>query len=186
MWRAELNQRRRLFLFGDEQMPAGQQHRSFASRPLRVGPRSRNFVAPLHRKIDRRNRLQRLGVDQLDTRRRFLEQQNAPAAVGADRLDLRLCLGSFEPESFAMLRVCQSIRTSSLPDKENQAIFAARSPTAIRNIRPLSLRPKQIPETSRSGTSATRRTRSWFLIDLPFLTMEERLCEHEGDNTTIA
>src|SRR5215469_10327543 len=67
-----------------------------------------------------------------------------------------------------MLRVCQSIRTSSLPDKENQAIFAARSPTAIRNIRPLSLRPKQIPETSRSGTSTTRRTRSRFLFDLRF------------------
>src|SRR6516164_1196911 len=71
-----------------------------------------------------------------------------------------------------MLRVCQSIRTSSLPDKENQAIFAARSPTAIRNIRPLSLRPKQIPETSRSGTWTTRRTRSRFLFDLRFLPSE--------------
>src|SRR6516162_3985121 len=71
-----------------------------------------------------------------------------------------------------MLRVCQSIRTSSLPDKENQAIFAARSPTAIRNIRPLSLRPKQIPETSRSGTWTTRRTRSRFLLDLRFLPSE--------------
>src|SRR6516225_5476045 len=71
-----------------------------------------------------------------------------------------------------MLRVCQSIRTSSLPDRENQAIFAARSPTAIRNIRPLSLRPKQIPETSRSGTWTTRRTRSRFLFDLRFLPSE--------------
>src|SRR6516225_185853 len=71
-----------------------------------------------------------------------------------------------------MLRVCQSIRTSSLPDKENQAIFAARSPTAIGNIRPLSLRPKQIPETSRSGTSTTRRTRRRLLFDLRFLLSE--------------
>src|SRR5215471_19371708 len=75
-----------------------------------------------------------------------------------------------------MLRVCQPIRTSSLPDKENQASFAARSPTAIRNIRPLSLRPKQIPETSRSGTWTTRRTRSRFLFDLRFL-LSERVSE---------
>jgi hypothetical protein len=43
-------------------------------------------------------------------------------------------LGSIEPESFAMLLVCQSIRPSSLRGWENQAIFATRSPTAIRNI----------------------------------------------------
>ena len=43
-------------------------------------------------------------------------------------------LGSIEPESFAMLLVCQAIRPSSLRGWENQAIFATRSPTAIRNI----------------------------------------------------
>jgi tRNA (Thr-GGU) A37 N-methylase len=43
-------------------------------------------------------------------------------------------LGSIEPESFAMLLVCQSIRPPSLRGWENQAIFATRSPTAIRNI----------------------------------------------------
>jgi hypothetical protein len=38
-------------LLGDEQMPAGQERHSLAPRPLRVGPRSRNFAAPFHRKI---------------------------------------------------------------------------------------------------------------------------------------
>ena len=49
----------------------------------------------------------------------------------------------------------------------NQAIFARRSPTAIRNIRPFRPRRKQMPETSRSGTSTTRHTRSRFLFALP-------------------
>src|SRR6516162_11220728 len=71
-----------------------------------------------------------------------------------------------------MLRVCQSIWTSSLPDRENQAISAARSPTAIRNIRPLPPRRRQIPETSRSGTWTTRRTRSRFFFDFRFLPSE--------------
>src|SRR5271166_5760756 len=93
MWRAKLNESRRLLLLGDEQMPAGQWHRSFAPRPLRVGPRSRNFATPFHRKINRRNHLQRLGVDELDTRRCFLGQQNAPEAVSADSLDLGVMLG---------------------------------------------------------------------------------------------
>jgi hypothetical protein len=77
------------------------------------------------------------------------------------------CLGSIEPESFAMLLVCQLIRPSSLRGSENQAIFATRSPTAIRYFRPFRLRLKQIPETSRSGTSTTRRTRSLFDLALP-------------------
>ena len=85
------------------------------------------------------------------------------------------CLGSSEPESFEMLRLCQSIRARSLCERENQATFATRSPTAIRNIRPFRPRRKQIPETSRSGTSTTRLTRSGFLFDLPFLTMGEGL-----------
>src|SRR5262245_305880 len=57
MWRAKLNERRRLLLLGDEQMPAGQEHHSFAPRPLRVGPRLRNLAAPFHHKIDQGNRL---------------------------------------------------------------------------------------------------------------------------------
>jgi hypothetical protein len=57
MWRAELNQDRRLFLLGDEQMPAGQEYHSFASRSPRVTPRSRNFVTPFDHKIDHGNRL---------------------------------------------------------------------------------------------------------------------------------
>ena len=71
-----------------------------------------------------------------------------------------------------MLLVCQSIRPWSLCGWGNQAIFAAQSPTAIRNIRPFRLRRKQIPETSRSGTSTTRHTRSRFFFDLPFPVME--------------
>ena len=71
-----------------------------------------------------------------------------------------------------MLLVCQSILPPSLRGWENQAIFATRSPTAIRNIRPFRPRRKQIPETSRSGTSTTRRTRSRFLFDLPFSPWE--------------
>src|SRR5215510_10741030 len=90
------------------------------------------------------------------------------------------CLGSFEPESFAMLFVCQSIWPPSLRGWENQAIFAARSPTAIRDIRPFRLRRKQIPETSRSGTWTTRRTRSRLFFDLPFLAMGEGLCAAIG------
>ncbi len=62
-----------------------------------------------------------------------------------------------------MFFVCQSIRFPSLCGWENQAILAARSPTAIKRIRPFRLRRKQIPETSRSGTSTTRHTRSRFL-----------------------
>src|SRR5262245_42896346 len=85
------------------------------------------------------------------------------------------CLGSSEPESVAMLLVCQSIRSPSLCDRENQAIFATRSPTATRDIRPFRLRRKQIPETSRSGTWTTRRTRSRLFFDLPFLAMGEGL-----------
>src|SRR5262249_51556879 len=90
------------------------------------------------------------------------------------------CLGSSEPESFAMLLVCHSIRSPSLCDRENQAIFATRSPTAIRDIRPFRLRRKQIPETSRSGTWTTRRTRSRLFFDLPFLAMGEGLCAAIG------
>src|SRR5262249_49500664 len=85
------------------------------------------------------------------------------------------CLGSFEPESFAMLFVCQSIWSPSLRGWENQAIFAARSPTAIRDIRPFRLRRKQIPETSRSGTWTTRRTCNRAFFDLPFLAMGRSL-----------
>src|SRR5262249_33193967 len=84
-------------------------------------------------------------------------------------------LGSFEPESFAMLLVCQSIWPSSLRGWENQAIFAARSPTAIRDIRLFRLRRKQIPETSRSGTWTTRRTRSWAFLTCRFLPLERSL-----------
>src|SRR5215475_10690871 len=84
-----------------------------------------------------------------------------------------------------MLLVCQSIRPPSLRDRENQAIFATRSPTAIRDIRLLWLRRRQIPETSRSGTWTTRHTRSRFLPHLPFLTIGEGLCGHH-DSTAIA
>ena len=94
------------------------------------------------------------------------------------------CFGSIEPESFAMFLVCQSIRPSSLRGWENQAIFANRSPTAIRNIRPFRLRRKQMPETSRSGTSTTRCTRSRFLFDLPF-PMGGDLCGPQGHCGTI-
>jgi hypothetical protein len=72
-----------------------------------------------------------------------------------------------------MLLVCQSIWPPSLYDKENHAIFATRSPTAIRDIRPFRLRRKQIPDTSRSGTWTTRRTRSRLLFGLPFLAIGE-------------
>src|SRR5262245_18146459 len=89
-------------------------------------------------------------------------------------------LGSFEPESFAMLLVCQLIRPSSLRGWENQAIFATRSPTAISEIRPFRLRRKQMPETSRSGTWTTRRTRSRLFFDLPFLDIGEGLCAAIG------
>jgi hypothetical protein len=85
-----------------------------------------------------------------------------------------------------MFFVCQSIGPSSLRGSENQAIFATRSPTAIRTIRPFRPRRKQMPETSRSGTSTTRRTRSWFLFDLPFFPMGEGLSAHQGEHTTIA
>src|SRR5262245_31931659 len=83
------------------------------------------------------------------------------------------CLGSSEPESFAMLLVCQSIWPPSPYDRENHAIFATRSPTAIKNILPFRLRRKQIPDTSRSGTWTTRRTRRRLFFGLPFLAMGE-------------
>src|SRR5258706_10176401 len=81
------------------------------------------------------------------------------------------CLGSYE--SFAMLFLCQSNSLPSPRDRDDQAIFASASPTAIRDIRPFALRREQIPETSRSGTSTTRRTRSRFFFGLPFLAMEK-------------
>src|SRR4029453_12763701 len=93
MWWAELNERRRLLLLRDEQMPARQEHHSFAPRTLRVGPRLRNFAAPFHHKIDQGNRLQNLQGDELDTRRCLLKQQDASDAVGADSLDLWVMLG---------------------------------------------------------------------------------------------
>src|SRR4029077_2155043 len=62
--------------------------------------------------------------------------------------------------------------------------FDTRSPTAIRDIRPFRPRRKQIPETSRSGTSTTRRTRSRFLFDL-LLPMGVGFCGHQGECTTI-
>lgn len=81
-------------------------------------------------------------------------------------------LGSSEPENLAILLVCQQIRPLSLRGWENQATFAAWSPIAMRDIRLFRVRRKRIPETSRSGTSTTRRTCSWF-IDFTFLTMDE-------------
>src|SRR5262245_45814606 len=45
-------------------------------------------------------------------------------------------------------------------------------PTATRVIRPFRLRRKQIPETSRSGTSTMRCTFNRCLFNLPFFTME--------------
>src|SRR5262245_64946730 len=71
-----------------------------------------------------------------------------------------------------MFFVCQSIRPPSVRGCENQATFATRSPTAIRNIRPFRPRRRQIPETSRRGTWTTRRTRIRLLVDLTF-PMEE-------------
>src|SRR6476660_526424 len=100
MWRAELNERRRLLLLGDEQMPAGQEHYSFAPRTLRVGPRLRNFAAPFHHKVDQGNRLSSLQVDELDTRRCLLKQQDASDAVGADSLDLWVMPGKLRTREF--------------------------------------------------------------------------------------
>src|SRR5262249_53471347 len=51
---------------------------------------------------------------------------------------------------------------------------------------PFRLRRKQIPETSRSGTTTTRRTRSGFSFALPFSTMGEGLGGHQEEPTTIA
>jgi hypothetical protein len=85
-----------------------------------------------------------------------------------------------------MLLVCQSIRPPSLRGWENQAIVATRSPIAIRDERPFRLRRKQIPETSRSGTSTTRRTRSRFLFDLPSSAMGEGPCGYPGERTINA
>src|SRR6516165_10300863 len=79
-----------------------------------------------------------------------------------------------------MFLVCQSIRPPSLRGSENQAIFATRSPTAIRNIRPFRSQRKQIPETSRSGTSTTRHTRSRFLFDLPLPMGGWQRCDHRA------
>src|SRR5262245_26854848 len=93
MWWAKLYESRRLLFFGDEQMSAGQQHSSFAPRALGVGPRARDFAAPFHRKIDRGNYFQRLGVDKFGPWRCFLKQQNAPEAVSADGLNLGVALG---------------------------------------------------------------------------------------------
>ena len=97
-----------------------------------------------------------------------------PSAQTASIWESRL--GSSEPGSFAMFVVSQQISPSSPRDRENQATFAAWSPTAMRDIRPFRPRRKQIPETSRSGTSTTRRTCSR-LFDLTFVTM----CQIEMD-----
>src|SRR5690242_9910351 len=74
-----------------------------------------------------------------------------------------------------MFFVCQSMRPLFSRGGVNQTTFDTRSPTAIRDIRRFRPRRKQIPETSRSGTSTTRLTRSGFLFALPFLGMGEAL-----------
>src|SRR5262245_57166220 len=80
-------------------------------------------------------------------------------------------LGNFEPETLAMLLVCQSTGPSASRAWENQAILATLSPTASRDIRPFLLRRTQTPETSRRGTWTTRDTRSRPFFDLPLRAM---------------
>jgi hypothetical protein len=52
MWRAKLNEDRRLFLLCDKQMSSGQERHTFAPRPFRVGPRLCYSAAPFYRKLD--------------------------------------------------------------------------------------------------------------------------------------
>jgi len=73
------------------------------------------------------------------------------------------------------MRVCQSIGRPLARGGENHAIFASRSPTATRWIRPFLLRCEQMPETSSSGTWTTRHTRSRFFLNLPFAAMDRSL-----------
>ena len=81
---------------------------------------------------------------------------------------------AWEPSNLRDLRCCSyasRFRPPSLRGWENQAIFATRSPTAIRNIRPFRPRRKQIPETSRvarrprgaleAGSCSTCRLYPW-------------------------
>src|SRR5262245_1572340 len=86
--RAKLDQGRRLFLLGNEQMSSGQERHSFAPGSLRAGPVLRNSGATFHDKINRRYHLWPLEIDKFDTRRRLLEQQDATEAISADSLDL--------------------------------------------------------------------------------------------------
>ena len=164
---AELNEGRWLLLLGDEQMSAGQQRRSFSPRPLRVD-HARQFRRALPLQGRSTQPPSSHGIDKFDTRRCFLEQQNAADTIGADSLDLGY---AWEATS---LRASQCFGMpvdwpSSLRDRENQAKFAARSPTATRDMRPFRPRRKQIPETSLSGTSTTRRACSRLFELLRFL-----------------
>ena len=62
-----------------------------------------------------------------------------------------------------MLLVSQSISTPSLRGWENQAIFATRSPTAIRNIRPFRPRRKarSFRPQKKHGFRITETLRTW-------------------------
>ena len=80
-------------LLGDKQMSSRQEHDPFTSRSLWIAPCACKFTISLYLKVDRCHDFQRLGVDEFDTRRRFLKQQNTSQAVGADRVDLGIMLG---------------------------------------------------------------------------------------------
>ena len=129
------------FSLATSKCPPGQQHHSFASRPVRIGPCSRDFVASFHHQINRGNRLQRLGVDELDTRRSFLEQQDTLIAVGDRTVKVAwfsLSCGNRAPISWHTKSIAK-LSGSQLP-KHDPQLEAVCADGAERDIRPVRLR----------------------------------------------
>src|SRR6185503_3497398 len=84
----ELDERLRAFFLRHQQVAAAQEHGAFAARALRVGPRARDLAVARHLERDRGHDPLRSEIDELDSWRSLLQQQDAAAAVSADGLDL--------------------------------------------------------------------------------------------------
>ena len=80
-------------------------------------------------------------------------------------------LGNSDPGSDARHVVCHSSGPSSGAGRANQASLALWSPMANSAIFPFGPRRRQMPETSRSGTSTTRLARKRSLAGFPFFGM---------------
>ena len=95
--RAELDERGRVLLLRDQEVAIRHECRALALRSLGVHPGVVEWMPLRDLESDPRDDLRRVPVEELDARRRLLEDQDPPGAIGAHGLDLRILARDLRP-----------------------------------------------------------------------------------------